>query len=326
MYLSFDRSKGGASEVAQLLETPPALEAPPNAVLFDRTVDRALVHRSAVSEVLLTDWRSVGELDFTVGAQWPRGHSFYPPVADLWYDPVLMAETIRQAGLLIAHGAFGVPLGTQFLMGDLSFDVDPGGLACHGRPADLSLMVTCGDLRRRGNTISGMRIHVHVMRDGRPLGTGDGVLSCASAAAYRRLRGERGGVAHRGRLPLPVPPPLVGRDRSADVVLAPTEDRQVWEVRSDLRHPVLFDHEVDHLPGMVLVEAMRQAACLATGWPELLVTGLSARFAKYVEFDRPCLVRAEAGPAALGGTPVRVVLEQDGASVADGRLLVRSTG
>ena len=149
-------------------------------------------------------------------------------------------------------------------MGDLSFDVDPEGLACHGRPADLSLMVTCGDLRRRGNTISGMRIHVHVMRDGRPLGTGNGVLSCASAAAYRRLRGERGGVPHRGELPLPVPPPLVGRDRSTDVVSPPTADPQVWEVRSDLRHPVLFDHEVDHLPGMVLVEAMRQAACLAT--------------------------------------------------------------
>ena len=107
MYLSFDRSKGGASEVAQLLETPP------NAVLFDRTVDRALVHRSAVSEVLLTDWRSVGELDFTVGAQCTRGRSYYPPVADLWYDPVLMAETIRQAGLLSPTAPSAIPLGTS---------------------------------------------------------------------------------------------------------------------------------------------------------------------------------------------------------------------
>jgi len=309
--------------VAQLLETPPS------AVLFDRTVDRALVHRSAVSEVLLTDWRSVGELDFIVGAQWPRGHSFYPPVAERWYDPVLMAETIRQAGLLLAHGAFGVPLGTHFLMGDISFDVDPEVLVCNGRPADLSLMVTCDEVRRRGSTIAGMRIHVHVLRDGRSLGTGNGVLSCASAAAYHRLRGDRrekARAAQHGRLPLPVPPPLVGRDRSADVVLAPTADPRTWEVRSDLRHPVLFDHEVDHLPGMVLVEAMRQAACLATGWPELLVTALHSRFDRYVEFDRPCLVRAEAGPSALGGAPVRVVLEQDGSPVADGRLLVRSTG
>jgi hypothetical protein len=131
---------------------------------------------------------------------------------------------------------------------------------------------------------------------------------------------------HSGRLPLPVPPPLVGRDRGADVVLAPTGDMKVWEVRSDLNHPVLFDHRVDHLPGMVLVEAMRQAACLATGWPELLVTGLSSRFDRYVEFDQPCLVRAEAGPAALGGTPVRVVLEQGGGTVAEGELMVRSTG
>ncbi|MBC3844264.1 hypothetical protein GXW82_41275 [Streptacidiphilus sp. 4-A2] len=278
-----------------------------------------------MSEVLLTDWRSVSELDFTLGAQWPRGHSFYPPIAERWHDPVLMAETIRQAGLLIAHSAFGVPLGTQFMMGDLTFEVDPHALACNGRPAELSLMVTAGELRRRGPTISAMRIHVHVMRDGRPLGTGNGVLGCASAAAYRRLRGERIGAVPDSRPPLPV-----RRRWSAGTGLrtwcSPTGDIHTWMVRSETGHPVLFDHQVDHLPGMVLVEAMRQAACLTTGWPELLVTALDSRFEKYAEFDRPCLVRAEKGRATLDGTPVRVLLEQNGATVAEGRLLVRSTG
>lgn len=302
------------------------LDKPSTTVQFDRTVDRALVHRSAVSEVLLTDWRSVGEWDYTLGAQWPRGHSFYQPVAGGWYDPVLMAETIRQSGLLIAHSAFGVPLGTQFLMGDLCYDVDPAGLVCDGRPADLSLMLSCGEVRRRGDTIAGMRIQVNVLRAGRALGTGSGVLTCASPSVYRRLRGDRIGAVPTARTPLPVPAPLVGRDRGVDVVLAPTSDAQTWEIRSEVNHPVLFDHEVDHLPGMVLVEAMRQAACLATGRPELLVTGLDTRYHRYVEFDEPCLVRAAAGAPTVDGTPVGVRMEQGGVLVAEGVLLVRSAG
>ncbi|WP_431681645.1 ScbA/BarX family gamma-butyrolactone biosynthesis protein [Kitasatospora sp. KL5] len=296
-------------------------------VLFARAVDRALVHRAAVSEVLLTDCRPVGDRDFVLGAQWPRGHGFYLPVGDRWYDPVLMAETVRQAGLLIAHTAFGVPLDAHFLMWDVSFEADPAALAFTGTPANLSLMATCEDVRRRGSSIGGMRIRLHVLRDGRALGTATGALSCTSPGAYRRLRGERlSAAAERPLPPLPVPPPLVGRDRAADVVLAPTAAPHTWEVRSERSHPVLFDHEVDHLPGMVLVEAMRQAACLATGRPAPLVTALSARFLKYVEFGEPCLVRAEPGAAAVCGTSVEVVMEQAGETVARGSLRAGPTG
>ncbi|PBC76722.1 A-factor biosynthesis hotdog protein [Streptomyces sp. TLI_235] len=303
------------------------LDVRPEDVLFARTVDRALVHRAVVSEVLLTDCRPVGELDFVLGAQWPRGHGFYLPVGDRWYDPVLMAETVRQAGLVIAHTAFGVPLDRHFLMWDVAFEADPAALAFTGTPANLSLMATCEDVRRRGTGLAGMRIRVHVLRDGRALGTATGALSCTTPGAYRRLRGERLAAALEKPLPpLPVPPPLVGRDRAADVVLAPTGAPHVWEVRSERGHPVLFDHEVDHLPGMVLVEAMRQAVCLATGWPAPLVTALSASFLRYVEFGEPCLVRAEVGAASVRGTSVEVVMVQGGETVARGSLRACPTG
>ncbi|MFD0530714.1 ScbA/BarX family gamma-butyrolactone biosynthesis protein [Kitasatospora arboriphila] len=303
------------------------LDLRPEDVLFARTVDRALVHRAAVSEVLLTDCRPVGDLDFVLGAQWPRGHGFHLPVADRWYDPVLMAETVRQAGLVVAHTAFGVPLDRHFLMWDVAFEADPAALAFTGAPANLSLMATCEDVRRRGTGLAGMRIRMHVLRDGRALGTATGALSCTTPGAYRRLRGDRLAAAFERPLPpLPVPPPLVGRDRAADVVLAPTAQPQVWQVRSERSHPVLFDHEVDHVPGMVLVEAMRQAACLATGQPAPLVTALSASFRRYVEFDGPCLVRAEAGAASVHGAAVEVVMEQGGETVAHGSLRVLPTG
>ena len=297
-------------------------------MLFESTVNRALVHRSALSEVLLTDWHSVGSHDFLLGAQWPRGHSFYLPIGGRWFDPLLMAETVRQAGLLIAHGAFGVPLDSQFLLEDLNYYVDPAGLAHDGAPANLSLMLACSDVRTRRSTIAGMRVRVHVLRDGSPLGVGDGLFSCTSASVYRRLRGDRIGAKPPAEqwLPQPIRPRLVGRDRLADVVLAPLDTPGAWAVRAHPDHPVLFDHHVDHLPGMTLVEAMRQAACLVTSCPQLLVTGLDVRFTRYVEFDRPCVVRAEARRARQERTRVNVVVEQDGEPAATGTLTVRAAG
>ncbi|MFD6811915.1 AfsA-related hotdog domain-containing protein [Streptomyces anthocyanicus] len=57
---------------------------------------REYVHKSAHSEVLLTGWKTEGPDTFTVTAQWPRTHAFYAPT-DGRHDPLLLAETVRQA-------------------------------------------------------------------------------------------------------------------------------------------------------------------------------------------------------------------------------------
>ncbi|WP_260845011.1 AfsA-related hotdog domain-containing protein [Streptomyces sp. SLBN-31] len=50
-----------------------------------------------------------------------------------------------------------------------------------------------------------------------------------------------------------------------DVVLSPLGQPHRWQLRVDTRHPVLFDHIVDHVPGMLLIEAARQAATATLG-------------------------------------------------------------
>jgi hypothetical protein len=57
----------------------------------------------------------------------------------------------------------------------------------------------------------------------------------------------------------------------------------------DTRHPVLFDHPLDHVPGMLLMEAARQASTVFLGHPCLPV-GLTNEFARYAELDTPCVI------------------------------------
>ncbi|WP_142212826.1 AfsA-related hotdog domain-containing protein [Streptomyces sp. SLBN-118] len=58
-----------------------------------------------------------------------------------------------------------------------------------------------------------------------------------------------------------LPPPACltpfGRDRFEDVVLAATDRPDRWQLRVDTTHPILFDHLVDHAPGMLLLEPAR---------------------------------------------------------------------
>ncbi|MST34381.1 hypothetical protein GHK86_16845 [Acidimicrobiaceae bacterium USS-CC1] len=91
---------------------------------WSQTVPRELVHRAALSEVLLTDSDRVDDDEFVVGAQWPRAHSFYGPDIDGRHDPMLAAETLRRAGLLLGHRYYNVPSGHQFIMRHLGFMVD----------------------------------------------------------------------------------------------------------------------------------------------------------------------------------------------------------
>jgi hypothetical protein len=282
--------------------------------ILTSTVPSQYVHRAAIAEVLLTSWRPEAPDSFSVTAQWPRCHSFYTPVAGhRCQDPMLGAETVRQAGLLLAHAEFGVPLGHQFLVSELSFETTPEALRVSSTPTDLELQVSCHDIVRRGDRLTGMRYEVKFLRDGVLAGSGHAKYTCTSPSVYRRLRADR----VLGPLPELAPecPVAVGRTDPRDVVLTPF-DGGSRQLRVNLSHPALFDHPLDHVPGMLLLEAARQAA-LAASFPEsVLPVALDVEFLRYTELDQPCVVTTARGQTGSDGrTPIKVTATQEGEAV-----------
>lgn len=278
------------------------------------TVPKELVHRASVAEVMLTDWARVDDHHFTVVAQWPRGHSFFATVDDC-HDPLIAAETIRQAGILLAHAEYGVPLGHHFLVSDLSVAVRPEHVRVDWTPASLELDVKCFDVKERGGAVTGFRIEVEIHRDGSLAATGGGSLTCITPRVYERLRAAHFPGPDGPRviaLTAPEPPQTVGRMSPTDVVLSPIGEPHRWQLRVDTRHPVLFDHMVDHVPGMVLLEAARQAAAATLGHASLPLA-IASEFERYVELDAPCTVEACRVPGADpdGAETVLVTAYQD---------------
>ncbi|WP_329615443.1 hypothetical protein OG244_22100 [Streptomyces brevispora] len=113
----------------------------------------------------------------------------------------------------------------------------------------------------------------------------------------------RGEYADLGRsvaraLPLapPMPPARVERDEFTDVVLSPTGSPRLTQLRVDLTHAVLFDHRVDHAPGMLLLEAARQSAHSMTRPRPMAIVAMETVFTRYAELDAPCWIQADPLP------------------------------
>ncbi|MEU8473469.1 ScbA/BarX family gamma-butyrolactone biosynthesis protein, partial [Streptomyces sp. NPDC029006] len=258
-------------------------------------VPREFVHRRADDDVLITHFQTGADGTHRMAARWPRAHALFGPVAGGGENPMLMAETIRQAGAAIAHMVYGAPTDLHFLLWDLRYEV-PGDVLAAGVPlSPATAVVRCDDVKLRGGRLASFRLEVELWRGDLRVGCGGASATCVTRAAYRRLRPARPAAPTAVEGPEPVTPALVGRTRARDVLLAATGTPGVWRLRAERGHPVVFDSQSDHLPGRAIVEAMRQAAHLATGEPHIVVPSLDAGFRRYVELDRPCHVTASLG-------------------------------
>ncbi|MFF9315380.1 ScbA/BarX family gamma-butyrolactone biosynthesis protein [Streptomyces sp. NPDC014748] len=276
------------------------------------TVARQLVHKHHAAEVLLTGWRRLGQDRFVVSARWPGNHGFYA-VRHSRHDPLLLSETVRQSFPLLAHEAYDVPFGHHLVWETYAWRLDPLALRADGSDAEVELRVRAREVGRRRGGVALLSLAYDVVREGIPLAAASSRFTIQAPAVYRRLRGARADQAAIRPIPAPpaVPAASVGREDPCDVVLAPADTGERWQLRVDTGHRVLFDHPVDHVPGMLLLEAARQAARAARGRPAGCVTAMDTRFHRYAELDAPTWIEARrTGADAAGRTRLAVTGRQ----------------
>ncbi|MGY3337654.1 hypothetical protein ACVW0K_003753 [Streptomyces filamentosus] len=301
---------------------------------FERTVPRTLVHRASVNEVFVTDGSPVGPGRALIAAQWPRTHALFHPCDRGHSDPLLLVETFRQAGIYAAHRYNEVPLGHHFVFCDLDIDiVDPSALKTGGLPLQVILDGTYALDPDKPVTPhrSQARFTAEVEVAGRPCARISGGLIVLSPRAYRALRARRPGRdAPEAALPpeaAPVAAALVGRTDPQNVLLSvlPDAPRGEFLLRLDPDHAGYFEHACDHVPGVALIEAFRQAAHLTaqqrTGGPVLLSTATIA-FDRYAELEAPVtFTLEEPAPPRPDGHRSRLTATQGGTAVGHADLV-----
>ncbi|WP_052070492.1 AfsA-related hotdog domain-containing protein [Streptacidiphilus albus] len=309
-----------------------------------RTVSRHLVHRAALAEVFLTDFRSVDEETFHAAAQLPAGHAYYGDHTGTpaMHDPLAVFEGVRQMLLCAMHLQHDADRATKSITATARMEItDPGPLQVTG-PLDLVLLGSVLLAKEYQGKISRVVHQVRVMAGGSQVGTVTVDTAQRPDAVYRKLR-----LGHRTTLPpysdsvaphgdgAPPAPHLVGRERSANVVVQDMrvqDDGAVARLRVPVTHPSMFDHPQDHVPGPVMMEAARQAVLFAAAEhlglaaPKLFLQRVDASYLRFAELDSDITVRVGPtgghGPGAVGA---KVDFEQDGTTVATLHVVLGST-
>ncbi|MER8265342.1 ScbA/BarX family gamma-butyrolactone biosynthesis protein [Streptomyces griseus] len=300
-------------EAAVLIDPVPTMDAEAEVV---HPVGIEMVHRTRPEDAFPRNWVRLGRDRFAVEAVLPHDHPFFAPVGDDLHDPLLVAEAMRQAAMLAFHAGYGIPLGYHFLLTELDYVCHPEHLGVGGEPTEIGLEVFCSDLKWRAGLPAQGRVGWAVHRGDRLAATGVAATRFSTPKAYRRMRGDVPveGISLPETAPVPASP--AGRARVEDVVLSGTGREGVWELRVDTRHPTLFQRPNDHVPGMLLLEAARQAACLVAGPAGIVPVEARTRFHRYSEFGSPCWIGAVVQSGADEDTvTVRVTGHQDGETV-----------
>jgi 2-oxo-3-(phosphooxy)propyl 3-oxoalkanoate synthase len=294
---------------------------------FAQTVERRMVHRSTDAEVFVTDLAGVDDVRYTAAARLPTDHAYYGDhrQEQAGFDPLLLLESCRQASTYGSHCRLGLPVDIQFLVDRFTISLD--------EVPRLPLENGSGELRLdevlhpvlRGGQIRGVRFDLGLRLSGAAIGTARIEVRCASRDEYRTLR-----LVQRGDPPPmtgDVEPPKagefptprqVGRADPRNVVLADAA-RAGDEVSATLcprfDNGSLFDHDYDHYPAMVLMEAARQLVLLSSENDRIRLAGLDARFLRFAELDAP--VVATLRPSAESPWQWLVCFDQNDAVIAE---------
>ncbi|WP_051970178.1 ScbA/BarX family gamma-butyrolactone biosynthesis protein [Kitasatospora azatica] len=341
-----------ATELIELSGTTLVAPRPggPLPLSFAATVNRALVHRDALSEVFVTDLREAGDLEYAAAAQLPRSHAYYGDhlLRPGTYDPVLLLEVARQVTLAGAHEFYDVPANHKFILTFLRIHLlRPQLLTIGDSPLNISLRVKVTDRKVRNGSVTGLDHTIELLADGTLIGWAGVGLRFRDPQGYRDLRlTNRSGaplpttaalppqsVETGGRLALPVAPHLVGRaDPKNVVLLEPTaaEDATRASLRIPAEHPSLFDHPQDHLPGMVLAEGARQLALFTALDSKGLSTAktfpvaIEVTFSKFGELEAETVLSATVGEERATGQDEEQVYYTLGGTVDFGEDAERS--
>ena len=255
-------------------------------VSFSSTVQRELVHRWGLSEVFMTDIHRVGDGRYIAGAQWPRLHTFYHPLPRV-YDSALIVESLRQATILAAHSMEGVPFGQVFLLPEMAVHTLDGHSRDPGTPTNVHISIEIDALQRTPRGPAKLHVSAWFYVNGNCIATGTARARMVDPSTYARMR-LRSGTGGPSRPTVALRPEQVGHRHSGHVGVGDATGAGTWPLRVDETNPIMFDHPLDHVPGALLVEGVRQALRAETRMPDLDFVSFEASFLKIVELsDNP---------------------------------------
>lgn len=305
---------------------------------FDATVSRRLVHREFIDHVLLTDILRLEEQRFLCGARIPQSHGYFNEGGGphVYSGILLSAEMGRQAGIAISHHFLGVSTSLRYILRRLSCTLERPVLSLVTDPqtANVVMEIRLRDCSyRRTGELVGLVMECVSYRAGERMQHAVGEWIFVPDGVYQKLRGRTPDRA-TGSPPRAerIEPSAVGRRRPDNVVISPLAEGAGGLLEADLvvdpNHPYFFEHKLDHVSGMLLLEGCLQVGTAMAGrrcgWAprEIVCEAFEARFHRFAELETPVKLAARAVRAwppagASGAFALAIEAKQEGSLLAE---------
>lgn len=306
----------------------------------EQTIPRQLAHKRRLENVYVTSLEQLGESEFLFGAFVPQSNVHLNALRSFPGDVTLaLIEIGRQFGLAISHRFLGVPPGMAFVLNDMRFEVCSDWRSIDWRTHE----TVWGRARFHDHRYSpsgellAVRAEGHFHVGERPLCLQASNWTIQPLDRYRRLREMTRTRRLRRRDAQPEVLPIVDAQR----VLASTQRRRVIEpelamdaaglryaarLRVDRDNLFFFDHDNDHVPGMLILEGMRRlvldiaARERAAGRRHSRMRAMDIGFRDFAELDDAVQLIAELRrDGGAGADIIDVEARQSAAVLASGR-------
>lgn len=213
----------------------------------------------------MLDAMELGDDAYRYVAQLPRRHFYYGDGQDRdLYDSLLLHEVLRQAGISSISRCLTDSSNKTLIDSSKMRVLCLSSLEIGPEPAEVVV-----DLRNDGSQRRHLVKAVGAIA-GRPVVEIEMVGRSISSQAYHRMRqsslAEPSEELPRNAARPRCEPARVGRGSRHNVVIGQWRQeggKFSATLVEDARHPVFFDHAVDHLPASLLIEAVRQAGLYA---------------------------------------------------------------
>jgi hypothetical protein len=274
---------------------------------FQNTIPKGCVHRAVVGEVFLTGIKKIDNDRYVTAGYLPKSHIYFNDIPyrkdKRSYDGILLLEICRQTSIYITHNFFSVPYSAKFIFDDAEFELISNKLSYNGEQSHVIVDVHISERKFRKSEINGLIFDMCVYIDGRIVANKKMNITWMDEKKWNKLRSFA--ISKKDEFAAIIEPAKandVGRELQRNVVignLKSSDCKVISTLIADQTHPSIFDHPLDHIPGMLLIESYRQTALLALKHSlkiqtqDIFIKKYKVCFLNFCEFDMPAYCKAD---------------------------------
>lgn len=240
---------------------------------FDGSIDRRYVHRQAINEVFITDSQQVDSNHFIFSAMLPKSHMYFNDFPELsdghrCYDAMLLLEVFRQTSIYVTHKYYDVPLSAKFIFNNAEFKIlNYPLLEIMQKPLYSVIPVKITNLKYRKKILVGYTLEMTLLINNIACAQKRMGIGWMDDTVWKKLRAKNENLPSLNyNIIKPANCTSVGRFFPRNVVIGDVQMKDhalSATLIVDQSYSSIFDHPLDHIPGMFIIEACRQAALLA---------------------------------------------------------------